>query len=114
MTMSLNEYQKATRTTAKYPGAHKGDWDALSYLGLGLGEAGEVQGKLKKISRDDNKVATDEVKEAIAGELGDVLWYVARLADELGFDLDFVAAKNVEKLQSRMARGVLGGSGDYR
>jgi len=47
-------------------------------------------------------------------ELGDVLWYVAQLASELGLDLDRVAEANLEKLLSRQRRGVLSGSGDDR
>jgi NTP pyrophosphatase (non-canonical NTP hydrolase) len=47
-------------------------------------------------------------------ELGDVLWYVAQIASELGLDLDEIARANLEKLLSRQHRGVLSGSGDER
>ena len=46
--------------------------------------------------------------------MGDVLWYVANLAKELGISMDEVAQKNIEKLQSRQQRGELHGSGDNR
>lgn len=112
--MKLNEYQARTRSTAVYPGALKGNWEALSYIGLGLGEAGEVQGKLKKVVRDDGGVMTTAKKKVIAAELGDLLWYVSRLADEMDYDLEDIAEANLVKLHSRAQRGVIGGSGDDR
>ncbi len=112
--MLFDEFQDATVSTAVYPQAGSGSVLALSYVGLGLGEAGEVQGKLKKVIRDDAGVLSPAVRDAIAAELGDVLWYVARLATELGVSLDDVAAANLAKLESRANRGTLSGSGDDR
>lgn len=112
MTIHMYGYQVATRETAVYPHSDTGDPEALSYCALGLvGEAGEVANKVKKILRDGD---TAELRTAIRGELGDVLWYAARLADELGVSLTTVAADNLDKLRDRKARGVLGGSGDNR
>ena len=59
-------------------------------------------------------VFDDPTREAIKLELGDVLWYVAQLASELGYDLEEVATANLDKLASRAARGRIGGSGDHR
>jgi NTP pyrophosphatase (non-canonical NTP hydrolase) len=82
---------------------------------LGLcGEAGEVADKVKKVLRDGAGEFNSEQKQAIAMELGDVLWYVSQLADELGFGLEAIAEANLEKLQSRAARNVISGSGDQR
>ena len=52
--------------------------------------------------------------EGLKKELGDVLWYLAALASDLGVTLEEVAAGNVAKLRSRAERGVIGGSGDNR
>jgi len=108
---TFNQYQNATAQTAKYPPSH-----ALEYLSLGIAsEAGEVAGKMKKWIRDgDSKMTRDEWVQAMSSEIGDVLWYSARLADELGLSLSQIAEDNMEKLLDRKARGVIGGSGDNR
>jgi NTP pyrophosphatase (non-canonical NTP hydrolase) len=109
--MLISEYQELSRRTATYPGAG----DNIVYPTLGLaGEAGEVAEKVKKLLRDDAGVMSDERREALAGELGDVLWYVAQVATEAGLDLEQIAQGNLDKLLSRQRRGVLSGSGDSR
>ena len=108
--MEFSEYQLRAQSTATYP-----DDAALAYPALGLaGEAGEVADHVKKAIRDDGGEITPERLQAIAKELGDVLWYVAQLATELGLDLEQIAEGNLEKLRSRHVRGVLAGSGDDR
>ncbi|MDQ5834622.1 MAG: nucleoside triphosphate pyrophosphohydrolase family protein, partial [Actinomycetota bacterium] len=75
--MRLSEYQHQSRRTAVYPDAGAN----LTYPALGLcGEAGECAEKVKKAIRDDGGELTGERREALAAELGDVLWYVAQLA----------------------------------
>jgi NTP pyrophosphatase (non-canonical NTP hydrolase) len=109
--MLISEYQELSRRTATYPGAG----DNIVYPTLGLaGEAGEVAEKVKKVLRDDDGVMSHERREALAGELGDVLWYVAQVATEAGLDLEEIAQGNLDKLLSRQRRGVLSGSGDSR
>lgn len=106
----LNEYQDFATSTAIYP-----DDMAIIYPTLGLtGEAGEVADKVKKVCRDNNKQFDEEHIMAIAKELGDVLWYVAALAADLGFTLQEIAEMNIEKLSSRKERNVLHGEGDER
>lgn len=113
--LSLNAYQAATRDTAIYPGAQDVGFEALPYLALGLtSEAGEVAGKVKKALRDEAGYVSDERRTQLLDEVGDVLWYLARLADELGEPLGAVARSNLAKLESRKERGTLGGDGDVR
>ncbi len=108
----IDEYQEFTRTTAIYPKADTGEVEALAYVALGLaGESGEIANKVKKLLRDGDSM---QLRTAIATELGDVCWYVARLADELAVSLSGVIAANRAKLSDRQSRGVLGGSGDQR
>lgn len=108
VTMTFDEYQEFTKTTAIYPREM-----ALAYLGLGLtGEAGEVANKIKKLYRD----GWDDIEKLreMSKELGDVLWYVSELAAHLGMSLDQIVSANVEKLTKRKRTGTLGGSGDNR
>ena len=108
--MDFKEYQAAARTTAIYPVQLN-----ITYPALGLcGEAGEVAEKVKKLFRDDNGLLTDARREAIKGELGDLMWYIASLAHDCGLDMQDIAEANIAKLKSRQERGVLKGSGDNR
>ncbi len=109
--MNLNEYQKKSKKTALYP--RQGSNLVYPTLGL-IGEAGEIANKVKKIERDNEGVLSDEKRKEIQAELGDVLWYVAQLATELNISLDEIAIENIDKLYSRLERGVIKGSGDKR
>lgn len=104
--MDFDEYQDATEETAIYP-----EDIGLIYTTLGLaGESGEIAEKLKKFLREGD----DEYIEEMEDELGDVLWYLARVADELDLSLDDVAESNLDKLLDRKERDVLTGQGDDR
>jgi|ERR1700676_362223 len=82
----------------------------LAIISLGLaGESGEVLEHIKKAFRD-NHLDRDELKK----ELGDAVFYWARLCRFFDFDPSDVLATNVSKLKSRHARGVLRGDGDNR
>ncbi|HMQ01907.1 MAG TPA: nucleoside triphosphate pyrophosphohydrolase family protein [Candidatus Doudnabacteria bacterium] len=109
--MTFNEYQEASQKTAVYdPGIN-----ALYYLGLGVtGEAGEIAEKLKKILRNNDGRLTDEMKQELKKEIGDVLWYLSQLSGELGFTFSEVAQANVDKLRDRKDRGVIKSQGDNR
>jgi NTP pyrophosphatase (non-canonical NTP hydrolase) len=79
-----HDYQTKARSTAIYPRQGKN----LLYPMLGLiGEIGEIANKVKKIIRDDHDQITPECRQAIGGEIGDVLWYVANLCSELSIDM---------------------------
>lgn len=112
----LNTYQLRAHDTAIYPSGI-----ALAYVVMGLvGEAGELANKVKKIYRDSADVfdpssgSWTEIRKVLMEEAGDVLWYLAEFCTVIEADLAQVAGNNLDKLQDRKDRGVLGGSGDTR
>ena len=108
--MELNEYQKRALETALYPKEVR-----ILYPTLGLtGEAGEVADKVKKVIRDNDGDFSVEKRLEIAKELGDVLWYISTLANDLGYTLEEISELNNRKLSSRKERGVISGNGDNR
>lgn len=107
---SFVEYQDKASETAIY----SSEWMIL-YPTLGLaGEAGELSNKVKKLLRDANGNVSEQARLDIMGEIGDVLWYVAALCNDLDASMEIIATENINKLQSRKRRGVLRGSGDTR
>jgi len=104
----FNTYQQEAMKTRIYPAE-----DNLVYSALGLaGEAGELANKVKKIIRGDHN--RDELVAGIKGEMGDVLWYLAALAEDIGVDLTDIAQENIDKIRSRQSRGEIRGAGDNR
>ncbi len=95
--MDLNEYQCEAQKTSIYPA-----------LGL-AGEAGEVANQVKKIIRDNDGQLTDDRKNKIIDELGDVLWYMAAIATDLELSLDMVAQGNLSKLEKRNSSSLVHG-----
>ncbi len=138
--MDFSIYQQQAKTTAIYPTISElvaralieaGDPETAAkvktaleltdlnsnpyYAILGLaGESGEMANKIKKVMRDKVGEISPEIDDALKGELGDVLWYVAAIANEMKWDLSQIAQANLDKLFSRKERGVLSGSGDKR
>ena len=109
--MNFTDYQQKAKATAKYPVIGHG----VIYPTLGLtNEAGEVAGKIKKVFRDKDGIISEETREALKAELGDVLWYLAQVATELNLSLDEIAEHNIAKLLDRQARGKIQGDGDNR
>ena len=104
--LTMDAYQEQAKATAVYP-YEKAD----QYLIAGLaGEVGELASIFAKVWRGDGNLKFPHA----AAELGDVLWFVAMLAKELGYDLSDVAQNNLNKLADRANRGKLKGSGDNR
>lgn len=105
---NFDAYQEAARKTAFCPPEHK-----ITYPAVGLaGEAGELANKVKKLLRGDTN--REELLEGIKAEMGDILWYLSALADDIGVNLSDVAGDNIAKLASRYERDTLRGAGDFR
>lgn len=108
--LGMNEYQRRAEVTAVYPQDMR-----VIYPAMGLaGETGEVAEKVKKWIRDSNREITPEFLLLVKKEMGDVLWYLAALATDLGLTLDEIARHNIEKLADRKERNAIHGSGDER
>lgn len=113
MNDSFDAYQKAAGDTAVYPDDISHAPGGLLYAVMGLlGEAGELANATKKILRGDKTLSNQ--RDMLIAELGDVMWYTAAIASELGVDLSEVAGKNIDKLRDRQQRDKIKGDGDLR
>ncbi len=113
--MRFDEYQEEVKKFDLFEQTNNVLEPAFMAKILGLpGEAGEVSEKFKKIVRDKGGKISNEDKDEIVKELGDVTWYVATIARYLGVLFSEVAEGNIDKLSSRMERGKLHGRGDNR
>jgi NTP pyrophosphatase (non-canonical NTP hydrolase) len=123
--MTFEEYETEAVSTAIYPGQNTAL--GLMYVALKMnGEAGELAEHIGKALRDDDlsepferyavtfNSLTPERQTLIMKEIGDVLWYLAAAAREVGTNLSTIAQGNITKLRDRKERGKLGGSGDNR
>lgn len=108
---NFDEYQQLSRRTWNL--VHTDHPIVYPTLGL-VNEAGELAGKVKKIFRDKQGEISNDDRDALKYELGDVLWYLAQIATELQLSLDEVAQANLDKLASRLERNQIQGEGDYR
>ena len=106
----LDMYQNVAKSTAIYPREQ-----AIIYPTLGLtGEAGEVANKVKKIIRDGTIENHESLIQEISAEIGDCLWYISVLADDIGVKLSDIANNNLIKLENRKKKGTIHGAGDDR
>lgn len=113
--MTFDEYQKQALTTAYTDPKYVDTLMDKTIWAMGVsGEAGEVIEKWKKIvAYQDGKISKDDL-EGLKKELGDVVWYVAVLANSLGLSFEEVMQHNVNKLKDRKKRQVIKGRGDNR
>lgn len=94
--MTMNEYQLAALRTAQ------GTNDSITNCAFGLmGECGECVDLIKKHKFQGHKLDC----MSLAEELGDLMWYIAVLANEIGFNLSAIALMNKEKLERRYPEG---------
>jgi NTP pyrophosphatase (non-canonical NTP hydrolase) len=108
LTMNFNEYQEKARQFRKESAN-----EMYAIIGLGA-EVGEVQDKIAKVIRDGYPEDGEAFRVGLAKEIGDVLWFLSAIADDNGLSLDGIAQANIAKLESRLIRGVISGSGDNR
>ncbi|WP_036480316.1 nucleoside triphosphate pyrophosphohydrolase family protein [Myxosarcina sp. GI1] len=97
--MDFKDYQQQALLTSSQPDSKE---KAIAIWCMGLaGETGEAIDYLKKVVAHGHQLD----KNKIALELGDILWYLAVLAEELDLDLEAIATKNIEKLKARYPQG---------
>lgn len=94
--ITVDEYQRLAARTDVEP---ENTDPLLPLLGL-AGEVGQLAAELKKQQRADG-VHYIGFDEAIATELGDILWYLAALARRTGHDLADIAQRNLTKTAAR-------------
>ncbi|WP_329546452.1 nucleoside triphosphate pyrophosphohydrolase family protein [Streptomyces sp. NBC_01356] len=95
--MDFNTYQQAALKTVQ-ASLETEEATMVAILGL-TGETGGVATAYKKQLRDGP--AHQASKALLREELGDVLWYLAVLADRFGLDLNNIAAANLTKVADR-------------
>lgn len=97
--LTMREYQAAAARTIN---ADLPKREQLMNMAFGLaGEIGEVVDVLKKHLFQGHELDAGKLVD----ELGDVLWYVSGMAGIVGFGLDLVAQRNVDKLKARYPDG---------
>lgn len=112
--LNADHYQQDSRLTwRQIDTGVSPEIDVYCVLGL-LNEAGELAGKVKKLFRDKQGFVSEEDREAIKQELGDVMWYLSQIATSFGLGLSDIMQANIGKITDRQQRGVIGGNGDNR
>ncbi|MFZ2663765.1 MAG: nucleoside triphosphate pyrophosphohydrolase family protein [Patescibacteria group bacterium] len=111
--MDFNDYQTESRKHAFYP--NQNTPDAFRYLIYGItGEAGELAEHFKHALRDEDDKISPERRDLIIKEISDILWYLANICTELGVDFNEIPKVGLKKIEDRLKRGTLQGSGNTR
>lgn len=119
--VNISEYQEFVKSTAQYT-----EWNDPEktrglpiYAALGLcGEAGELVEKIKKLWRNEpekgfyNRMLLLTPATTLLFELGDVLWYLTEICNQLDISLEDVMAANIVKLSGRVKNNTILGEGD--
>ena len=106
--MDLNKYQIESRKTWLL---NYNNDEIRAILGV-CGESGELAEKYKKYLRED--ISYQEYKELVRFELGDILYYISRVADNVNSSLNDIAELNLEKINKRKKENKIKGNGDKR
>ncbi len=113
--MDFREFQIESRKTDVGTSAQDNLKPGWLYYALGIsGEAGELTEKIKKLFRDKKGEVDQEFLDSVIKEMGDILWYMGRLADTFGIDFNLIAETNIIKLLDRMEHDKIHGDGDNR
>lgn len=96
--LTMNDYQRMARRTAGTK--QKSDKMEEALFGL-AGEVGELCDHYKKYMHQGHDIDYDHMAE----EAGDVLWYLAEIADALDVTLEHIARRNIAKLRNRYPDG---------
>jgi NTP pyrophosphatase (non-canonical NTP hydrolase) len=93
--MDIDDYQLYALKSVAHP---KGSVQALAHRSLGLaGESGVIANRVKRIIRDRDGTATPEDVAYLQERLGDVMYYVATLAEYFDLKLSDVLEANKQK-----------------
>lgn len=93
--MRFNEYVEKAMITKNTELTKE---ETLGNAAMGLsGETGEVVDIIKKHLYQGHKLNVEHIRE----EVGDILWYIALLADTVDLDVEEIMEENIEKLEKR-------------
>ena len=108
--MDFKKYQEQSREFAIYDKKYSKTYPLIALMG----ELGEVASKFSKVQRDNDGNLPSNWIDDMTLEGGDILWNISQWFTDNGVCMDEAARRNLAKLKDRKARGVIGGSGDYR